>query len=79
MLKYYFHCYINYNQDNWTQWIFFTQFVYNNSKYNVMRLILIKILFKIWLQLHIDVNINNEHFKVKKIINHVTSLQNIYA
>ena len=79
MLEHYLCCYINYNQDDWTQWIFFTQFVYNNIKHSVIRLTLTEILFETWSQLYIDVNTNSEHFKVKKVINCVTFLQDVHV
>ena len=44
-----------------------------------MRLILIKILFETQSQLHINVNMNSEHFKVKKVINYITSLQDVHT
>ena len=79
MLEYYLHCYINYNQDNWAQWISLTQFVYNNIKHSVIRLTLIEILFETQSQLHIDVNTDSEHFKMKKVANCTTSLQDVHA
>ena len=79
MLKHYFHCYINYNQDDWVQWIFFAQFVYNNIKHSIIRLTLTKILFETQSQLCINVDTNNEHFKVKKTVNYTTSLQNVHT
>ena len=79
MLKHYFHCYINYNQDDWVWWISLTQFVYNNIKHSVTELILTEILFKTQPQLHINVNTNSEHFKVKKITDCTISLQDVCA
>ena len=77
MLEYYLHCYINYNQDDWTQWILFAQFVYNNIKHSVTEQALTKILFETWSQLYIDINMNNEHLKVKKAVNYTTFLQDV--
>ena len=44
-----------------------------------MKLILTKILFETQSQLCIDVNMNNKHFKVKKVADCATSLQNVHA
>ena len=57
----------------------FFQFVYNNIKHNITELTLTKILFKIQLQLCINVNMNNKYLKMKKIINYVTFLQDVCA
>ena len=77
MLKHYLHCYINYNQDNWAWWILLTQFVYNNIKHSITEWALTEILFETQSQLHIDVNTNSEHFKVKKVVDCATSLQDV--
>ena len=79
MLEHYLCCYINYNQNNWAQWISLIQFIYNNIKYNIIRLTLTEILFKTQLQLCIDINTNNKHFKVKKVVNYTISLQNVHT
>ena len=44
-----------------------------------MRWALIKILFKTQSQLHINVNTDSEHFKVKKTVNYAIFLQNVCA
>ncbi|KAK9407778.1 Tf2-1: Tf2-1 [Crotalus adamanteus] len=34
MLEYYIHCYINYQQDNWSDRLPFAEVAYNNSMHN---------------------------------------------
>src|SRR5690625_5040249 len=53
--------------------------VYNNIKHNIMRQISTEILFETRSQLRIDVDRNSEHFKVKKVVNRATFLQNVRA
>jgi len=77
MLEHYLRYYINYNQDDWARWISLAQFVYNNIKQSVTKLISKEILFKTRSQLRIDVDTNNKYLKVKKIVDRVTSLQNV--
>ncbi len=43
MLKYYLYYYINYHQNNWVQFLLIIKFIYNNSVYNTINKILIKI------------------------------------
>ena len=42
-----------------------------------MKLTLAEILFKTQLQFHIDVNTDSKHFKVKKVVNCIITLQNV--
>ena len=36
ILKYYFKCYADEKQFNWTRFLFLTKFVYNNNHYNIV-------------------------------------------
>jgi hypothetical protein len=35
-LEYYLRAYVNHHQDDWTRWLPYAQFIYNNSEHSVL-------------------------------------------
>ena len=61
-LKHYFKCYCNYQQNDWAEWFFTAEFVYNNVVHFFMKIILFFTLYKqhFCMSLNIENNISRE-------------------
>ena len=45
-VKMFLQHYVNYQQDNWTEWLLAVEFQYNNKKYAVIKYILFELNFR---------------------------------